>query len=206
MAEKNKGGYVKITGGTLKGRKIRTPGGDTHPMGERERIALFNMLSDIIDIDRNTYVLDAFAGGGTLGFEAISRGARDVIFTDKSPKASEAIRENSIALGFPYDYSNFQMNDEQYLAFATDRFDLIFLDPPYDKFHPHFIDEFRSVLQWGGIMVVSHPGEPVEIDGLTLLKSKKYAGATISIYKRDDNDRDDGLSFEDFYAMLHADD
>lgn len=203
---KEKGGFVRLTGGKLKGRKIRTPGGATHPMGERERIALFNMLNDIVDIDKNTYVLDAFAGGGTLGFEAISRGAKDVIFMDKSPSASKAIIENSIALGFPYDYCNFQMDDQEFLFSTTDRFDLIFLDPPYEKFRPDIIDDFRSVLMWGGIMVVSHPGEPTTIDGLDLLKSKKYAGATISIYRRNDDDPDDGMTDEEFYWLMHADD
>lgn len=198
-------GFVTITGGEFKGRKIRTPGGKTHPMGERERIALFNMLNGLIVINRGTYVLDAFAGGGTLGFETISRGARDVIFMDKSPRASKAIYENGIELGFPYSYSNFQMDDKMFLAMATDRFDLIFLDPPYEDFHPRYIDEFRSVLQWGGIMVVSHPGEPTEIGGLNLIKSKKYAGATISIYTRDFDDPDDGLTDEDLYTMLHDD-
>ena len=57
---KKHGGVVRITGGEFRGRKIATPGGETHPMGERERLALFNMLGNDI---KGKYMLDLFCGG-----------------------------------------------------------------------------------------------------------------------------------------------
>ena len=156
------------------------------------------MLNGIINIDADTYVLDAFAGGGTLGFEAISRGARDVIFMDKSRQACATISRNAKMLGL--DKGAFCMDVDDFLDMTTDRFDLIFLDPPYDNYDPGYIDDFRSVLMWGGIMVVSHPGEqPTEVDGLTILKSRKYARAMITIYQRNEDDPDGEMMDEGLY-------
>lgn len=194
---------VRITGGEFRGRKIKTPGGKTHPMGERERIALFNMLGDEVE---DAYILDAYAGGGTLGFEALSRGADDVIFMEKTKHACDIIQQNAEILGLDDQGCPFCGRVSDFLPMTTDRFDIIFADPPYEQFKPWMVDELRSVLMWGGLMAVSHPGEPVEIDGLKILNSKKYAGAHITIYQREEYDRDDGMTDEQLYWLLHDDD
>lgn len=175
---------VRISGGEFRGRKLKTPGGDTHPMGERERLALFNMLGKDIE---DAYVLDAYAGGGTLGFEALSRGAKDVIFIEKNQKACDVICENAEALGIPEAGTPLCGKVEEFLPITTDRFEIIFADPPYDEFNPRIIDALKDVLGWDGLMIVSHPGEPTEIDGVTIVKSKKYARARLTIYQRDKN-------------------
>lgn len=175
--------FVKITGGEFRGRKIATPGGVTHPMGERERIALFNMLGD--RINRDVRILDAYAGGGTLGLEAISRGARKVSFCERDPLACKVIDKNATSLGISCDYEIFQMNADELAKKSVNKYDIVLMDPPYDKFHPEMIDELSEVLTLGGLLVVSHPGEPAEIDGLIMLKTRKYAGAHITIYERE---------------------
>ena len=80
---------LRITSGNYRGRKIATPGGKTHPMGERERLALFNMIGPFIP---EAMVLDAFSGSGALGIEALSRGAKHVVFVDIDKKAFETIK------------------------------------------------------------------------------------------------------------------
>ena len=194
---------VKITGGKYRGQSINTPGEGTHPMGERERLALFNMLGDDV---KGAYILDAYAGGGTLGIEALSRGAEHVIFIEKSPKACKILTENGEKLKIPEGAFPFCGRVSDFLPTMTDRFDIIFMDPPYDKFEPRMIDELRSVLMWGGKLVVSHPGDPVEIEGLIILKTAKYARAHLTIYIRNFDDRDDGPTDEDIYYMMHSDD
>ena len=82
---------VTVTSGKYRGRRILTPGLGTHPMGSREKLALFNMLTGKIE---GATVLDAFAGSGALGIEALSRGAFKVIFVDNSKKATEVISKN----------------------------------------------------------------------------------------------------------------
>lgn len=166
---------LRITAGKYRGRKIATPGGATHPMGERERLALFNMIVNYVP---GAKVLDAFAGSGALGIEALSRGAVEAIFIEKSAEACRVIRENLqnldlVAEVWQGDIKNFT---------TENKFELILADPPYDNFKISEVTHLLQFLQGSGIFVLSHPGEAPELAGMTLLKSRKYAGARISVY------------------------
>lgn len=192
---------VRITSGKYKGRKIATPGAGTHPMGERERIALFNMIITRVP---GAKVLDAYAGSGALGVEALSRGADKVVFVDKNHAAMRTIRKNCLELGISegqvmfYDGTvgafceNFTEEkgntiDPQIATIAsTTGFDVILADPPYDNFDPDEVGNLTDkCLKKSGILVLSHPGEAPDLAGLSLEKSHKYAGATISVYVKD---------------------
>ena len=166
---------IRITSGLYKGHKITTPGGKTHPMGSRERIALFNMISEYISGSR---VLDAYAGSGALGIEALSRGAADVEFLEKSPTVAKGIRNNLRGLDlkarvFAGDAIDFTTNDG---------FDLILADPPYDDYDLAGVEYLAGFLKSGGIMILSHPDASPEISELKLLKTRKYAAAHLSVY------------------------
>lgn len=168
---------VKITSGSFKGRRIATPGGKTHPMGSRERIALFNMISEYTPGSR---VLDAYAGSGALGIEALSRGASDVEFLEKSPTVARGIRNNLRDLDlkarvFIGDATDFTTNDG---------FDLILADPPYDDYDLPGVEYLAGFLKSGGILMLSHPDEAPEISELKLLKTHKYAAAHLSVYAK----------------------
>ena len=170
-----KKGSIKITSGTYRSRVISTPGGKTHPMGERERIALFNMISEYIP---SAVVLDAFAGSGALGIEAISRGAKEVTFIESNPVVSRTIHDNLAALG-----ASGTIVTSRVSSFLSDtEFDVILADPPYDDFKLNEVSYLVQFLKKDGVFVLSHPGEAPEIPGLSLIKSRKYAGATISIF------------------------
>ncbi|MBR3180037.1 RsmD family RNA methyltransferase [Candidatus Saccharibacteria bacterium] len=168
---------ITITSGIFKGRRLKTPGKGTHPMGSREKIALFNMLTPYL---KNAYVLDAFAGSGALGLEAISRGAKSITFLETSKKASAIIKENMISLGFN---ANTPINAST--DFAPDvAFDIIIADPPYDAFDLKTIIPLVDFLDTDGILALSHPGDAPTIPGLDLLKTKKYARCHLSIYQK----------------------
>ena len=78
---------IKITSGKFRGRVIKSPNSRlTHPMGAREKLALFNMINDFLP---GAQVLDAFAGSGALGIEAISRGAKSAAFIEKNAKFAQ---------------------------------------------------------------------------------------------------------------------
>lgn len=198
-----KGGRVRITGGELRGRVIDTPGGDTHPMGERERLAIFNMLGKAIE---GAKVLDAYAGSGALGIEALSRGADEVVFVDESHVAMRTANMNCMMLGFPEDevafyrgsvsafYKKFVQGKgvavDPRMAMILETFpkqvDIILADPPYDNFNSKEVSRLANgYLKDGGILVLSHPGEELELPNLTLETSRKYAGARISVYHKD---------------------
>lgn len=168
---------LRITAGIYKGRKIATPGGKTHPMGERERLALFNMLTSYV---QDAKVLDAYAGSGALGIEALSRGASEVMFIEKSQKACRQIQNNLRNLKVsgkicPIDVTDFT---------TAEKFDLILADPPYDDYKIQEVTHLLQFLQEDGIFVLSHPEEAPELSGLQLLKSHSYAAAHISLYKK----------------------
>src|SRR3954447_19373138 len=87
---------MRVVAGAYKGRRLHAPRGRrTRPTSDRVREALFSILGDI----EGTRVLDLFAGSGALGIEALSRGASEAVFVDKSRRAGEAIRANLKALG-----------------------------------------------------------------------------------------------------------
>lgn len=166
---------VRITSGKYRGRKIATPGGATHPMGDRERLALFNMISSYLD---GAKVLDAFAGSGALGIEALSRGAGEVTFLEKNTQAARVIRDNLKDLQIKADVVVTKASNYD----SAEVFDVIIADPPYDDFELTEVTSLIKHLKSGGVFVLSHPDKTPEIDELTLIKTNQYAGAHLSIY------------------------
>ena len=176
MGLKN-GETVAITAGFLKGRRLMTPGKGTHPMGARERIALFNMIGNDL---RDFEVLDAYAGSGALGLEAISRGAASALFIEKNHRAADTIKTNIKTLEV-----DGVVEVTSVANFESDiQFNLVFADPPYDKYNPDEVLNLTKFVAENGLLVLSHPGEAPEFPGLRLYKTGQYAGAHISIYQR----------------------
>ncbi|MBQ2177369.1 MAG: 16S rRNA (guanine(966)-N(2))-methyltransferase RsmD [Alphaproteobacteria bacterium] len=166
---------VKIVSGKYRGRSLTAPGGGTHPMGAREKLALFNMIAPYLD---GAMVLDAYAGSGALGIEALSRNAKRVVFIEKNKVAAQSIRKNLASLSLDGEIFTGAVKNYE----SQEGFDIILADPPYDNYD---MDEVVSLVQYlkaGGIFVLSHPGEQIEIAGLETLKSNKYAAAHITIY------------------------
>lgn len=174
---------IKITSGKYRGRSISTPGGKTHPMGERERLALFNIISSYLP---GATVLDAYAGSGALGIEALSRGASHATFIEKSPQAIRTIHTNLSALNISDDCDVFHQDVK---GFSTeDSYDIILLDPPYSAFETSGAASLAKFLRPSGVLVLSHPDEAPAIDGLELISTHKYAAAHLSLYAHS-NDR-----------------
>jgi 16S rRNA (guanine966-N2)-methyltransferase len=122
---------LRIIGGRHRGRRLQFPAGiEIRPTPDRVRETLFNWLQPRIDGAR---VLDLFAGSGALGLEALSRGAAHVTFVERERRAAEAIE--SLAREWSETGANVVCADAvawiSRLA-PTERFDIVFLDPPYD--------------------------------------------------------------------------
>jgi 16S rRNA (guanine966-N2)-methyltransferase len=174
---------LRITSGAFRGRLITTPSGDTHPMGDRERLAIFNSLGNDALIGAD--ILDMFAGSGALGLEALSRGASFVTFIDKSRPAQVAIRQNLATLFPDTDPPAEIYANLTHLANARE-YDLIFADPPYDNPQWPVIDELVKLLKPGGILVLSHASglTPQITSELTLISDRTYARANIKFYQK----------------------
>ncbi len=172
---------LKITSGTLRGRTIKTPPNfATHPMGARERLALFNIIGPLDYFDN---VLDAFAGSGALGFEALSRGARNVVFVEKDPIAADTIRQNIIALD--HDDGTVVLEKPVEELSQNGRYTLILADPPYDDYNPQAVEHLLPMVEKNGIFALSHPATITPIlKGFRLIKHASYAGANISVFQK----------------------
>ena len=117
---------MRITGGEVGGRRIKVPKG-IRPTQDKIRAAIFNILGDKI---KGAKFVDLFAGSGSVGIEAISRGASEVIFVEKSRKVLAVLNENLKSLGC-VNKSKVIMADALKVKIETP--DIIFADPPYDK-------------------------------------------------------------------------
>ncbi len=171
---------IKITSGKYRGRSIKSPNSRlTHPMGAREKLALFNMISEYLP---RAVVLDAYAGSGALGIEALSRGASYAMFVEKNPRITGVIRKNLAELGLAEQASVSEWDAKNFLPPRD--FGVILADPPYDNFDLRGIENLAKFLKKGGVFTLSHPGEAPEINGLILQKTRKYAAARISIYTK----------------------
>ena len=169
---------IRITSGELKGRSILSPGlKSVHPMGAREKIALFNMVFDYLP---GAKVLDAFSGSGALGIEALSRGAGFVTFIEKNANVARVIRENVKAVGLEERSKVFVGDVEAFLC--DEKFKVIMADPPYDDFRIEKVNYLTKFLGDDGIFVLSHPGPAPVVVGLKLTKTHKYANANLSVY------------------------
>jgi 16S rRNA (guanine966-N2)-methyltransferase len=165
---------IRIISGEFGGRLIDTPNNTaTQPMGDRERMAIFNRLRGEIP---GKNVLDAFAGSGALGLEALSLGAKGVDFLENNPEAIRTIKNNLKKLG----------RDGRVIKSPTSNYDIIFADPPYDNPQYEYIEEILKSLKHGGIFVLSHPETPApwEFRGLSLFSDRSYAAAHIKMYQK----------------------
>lgn len=171
-----KSNRLRIISGIYGGQYIDAPKtSTTHPMGERERMAIFNRLREEIPGRR---ILDAFAGSGAIGIEAISLGASHVDFMENNGRAIKAIKQNLLKLQCAEKTSILRWPDGDY--------GIIFADPPYDNPQYDIVSMLIQYLVPGGYFILSHPLQPTppEFNYLELLSDKKYASANIKIYRK----------------------
>jgi 16S rRNA (guanine966-N2)-methyltransferase len=180
---------TRIIGGTGKGRRLRTPRGDaTRPTGARVRQTLFDILAPRM---RGCRFLDAFAGNGGVGLEALSRGAGRVVLVDQSRAAIEVIRENArLVAAAGGDVQIYHQDARIALAALADsgvRFDVIYLDPPYasDLYQP-LLEEAERLLEKTGVVVAEHFHKralPETIGGLVTTRSVRIGDHKLTFYE-----------------------
>jgi 16S rRNA (guanine(966)-N(2))-methyltransferase RsmD len=183
---------TRIIGGAGKGRRLRTArGGDTRPTGARVRQTLFDILAPRVPGAR---FLDAFAGNGGVGLEALSRGAARVVLVDRSRAAVEAIRENARALSRAGGEVQVYHQDTRLamaaLGDAGVRFDIVYLDPPYDSpLYEPLLEESAPVLLPDGVVVAEHFHKralPERIGRLARTRSVRIGDHRLTFYARQD--------------------
>jgi 16S rRNA (guanine966-N2)-methyltransferase len=180
---------VRIIAGALKGRRLTTPrGATTRPTADQVRIALMDTLAPRLPGAR---MLDLFAGAGGVGLEALSRGAVHVTFVEQDARAVAALRDNVEALGVA-DLARVRRADVlreiPALYRAGERFDLVFLDPPYDT---ALTVESLQALGGGGLLlaeawvIAQHftKRPPAEtIGALAAFRARRFGETTLTFY------------------------
>jgi len=125
---------VRVIAGALKGRRLLTPrGATTRPTADQVRIALMDTLTPWLPDAR---VLDIFAGAGGVGLEALSRGAAHATFVERDARAVAVLRRNIAALGVEAQARVLAMDSARALdglGARRERFEIVFLDPPYES-------------------------------------------------------------------------
>ena len=188
---------TRIIAGRGKGRRLKSPKGhETRPTGGRVKQTLFDILAPLVPGCR---FLDAFAGNGGIGLEALSRGASRVVLVDQSGPAVEAIRENAGALaGAGGSVQVFRQDARVALAALADsgvRFDVVYLDPPYaSELYEPLLDQVgrTGLLEPGGVVVAEHFHKralPERIGGLVLTRSVRVGDHRLGFYHRDEAGR-----------------
>lgn len=174
---------LRLIAGEFGGRTIAAPDTDkTHPMGERIRGSLFNILGDL---SRQT-VLDAFAGSGSLGLEALSRGADFAMFIERDKTAQRIIEENITTLNVEDKTKLIRTSVAAWDETASDlKFDLIFVDPPYFDMQISTVSRLVKYLKPNGLMVVSYPGRESAstVNGVVVVDNRSYGDAALAFYR-----------------------
>lgn len=175
---------MRIISGYLGGRQFESPHGHrTHPMSDKIRGAIFNMLGDI----KGLHVLDAFAGSGALSFEAISRGARSVTALDIDNNAKRTINENIAILDLAERIKFIHINAGTWSNKNRQAlFDIVLCDPPYDDVQLLSLYKLVRNVKPNGLYVLSWPGkiEIPKLKELEIVAQKDYGDAQLVFYRR----------------------
>jgi len=176
---------IRLIAGHYGGRIIEGSGTDrTHPMGERIRNALFNKISAELE---GAKVLDAFAGSGSLGLEALSRGATHATFVEKDRVAQKVIDNNIALLKLSGQTTLAKANLSSWISKTNESYDIIFADPPFDDPQLSTVSDLFALLKPNGLMVLSYPGKgerPTET-GVVVVDNRSYGNAALAFYRKE---------------------
>ncbi len=190
---------MRISGGVAKGRRTATeklpgskaPGERLRPTSSKVREALFDIIRNRLE---SAHFVDLYAGSGTVGLEALSRGAEQVVFVEPDKLRTMMIQKNIESLGFSGNASISRTDAEKFLKKAeleSSGYDILFLDPPYrseeiEKVLP--LIGSSKILNDDGFVIVEHfikKTLPRIAGRLILSKQYRYGDTMLTLYRRD---------------------
>ena len=177
---------MRVTGGIGKGRKLKVPAGSrVRPTSNKVKQALFNILGQKIE---GALFLDLFAGIGGIGIEALSRGAGKVVFVDDSRDSLKVIKKNVEQSGFAERAQVIASKAEAFLKKASDRFDIVFLDPPYSLALEPLLKVLADsgILKSDSVLIAEHFKKQPSIEragNLSLYREAQYGDTVLAFYR-----------------------
>lgn len=176
---------MRIIAGSLKGRKIPPPDSvGVRPTSDRTKEAIFSILESRLFLD-GISILDLFAGTGNLGFEAISRGAGKVLFVDVSYAVIQHIEKSATQLGVEKQCRTQVADGAGYIESASQVFDVIFADPPYDYARMGELPDLvlnKGILSKDGFFILEHDRRISFTGHEKLLLSRPYGRTIVSVF------------------------
>lgn len=177
---------MRVITGFARGRKLKTLEGlEVRPTTEKVKEAVFSALHFKIP---GSVFLDLFSGSGQMGIEALSRGASLAVFVDQSKKAQEVIKDNLKAAGLSRQSRVVAADALSFLNGAKDKFDIVFLDPPYNKgILTEILPVLADKMNDGGTIVCEYEkGEeiPEAAGEFCRIKDRKYGKTMVSVYEK----------------------
>lgn len=180
---------MRIISGKYKGKKL-SAGKDLsiRPTTDRVKEYIFNILQDF---QENKLVADIFSGSGNLGIEALSRGAKKVVFVEKNFSSIEVLKKNLKNIGIDSDsYFIINLSAENYVINNHQEIELYFLDPPFNISHLQtLIDNLTASINFfvGNLIVLEHEiSNPIKLDSVyyNVLKQKKLGRSLITFIEK----------------------
>lgn len=187
---------MRISGGSAKGRKVglkrafiaKGEGDELRPTSSKVRQAIFDILGErIADAD----FLDLYAGTGAVGIEALSRGAKRVVFVERNAKRVDMIRKYLEEFGFTGGAAVVRDRAETFLRKTGYRFDIAFVDPPYasDEMGPVLaLIDGKNIMKNDGTVIIEYSSKNKASDvfkNIVQLKSYKYGDSALTVYRKE---------------------
>jgi 16S rRNA (guanine(966)-N(2))-methyltransferase RsmD len=177
---------LRVIGGSAKGRRLKTAKtGSLRPVTDYIREALFDILASRVG---DSVFLDLFAGSGSIGIEALSRGARQAVFVEKEPRTARLIKDNLATTGFSGQalvFTGDVFQSLSYLQRHAYEFDLVFIDPPFGRglVAPTLEETVRRGLVAGGGLIVTRSARDREPEPhLAPVRARVYGDSVLRFY------------------------
>jgi 16S rRNA (guanine966-N2)-methyltransferase len=172
---------IRVCAGLYRSRKIECPARGVRPTTDRVKQAIFSTLP--VDLD-GAHVLDLFAGSGNMGIEALSRGAEIVTFVDGSKECTLVMEKNLRLLAALDNAKIIRSEAQAFLEKNREEFDVIFMDPPYNKgLASQLAPHVYKFVKTGGVLVIEH--SPIESVPLQPWKTRTYGDTMITYITKD---------------------
>lgn len=175
---------MRVITGKARGRKLQTlSGNDVRPTTDVVKEAIFSIIQFGIE---GRVFLDAYAGSGQMGIEALSRGAEKAVFLDSSRQSCEVVKKNLAITGLSENAVVKNTDTLSYITGTAEKFDIVFMDPPYRTgILMQTLEKIPRVMNKGGLIICEHPVEekmPEETGNFVLKKEYRYGKIMVSLY------------------------
>jgi 16S rRNA (guanine966-N2)-methyltransferase len=177
---------MRVTGGIGKGRKLKVPAGlRVRPTSDKVKQALFNILGKKVE---GALFLDLFAGIGGIGIEALSRGAKRVVFVDESRDSLRIVKHNIEQIDFGNRAEVVAQKAESFLRKTSEQFDIVFLDPPYSLALEPLLNGLAEsgILKPDSVVIAEHFKKqpvPEQAGKLLLYREAQYGDTVLAFYR-----------------------